>query len=98
MDPVTAAVATTVCTKLGEGLASAARAALLEEEVATSKAAEDPDILAAVETLKQALAEAGHAVPAGVNVTVRDQATMQGIAGAGSVRVDSMTFGDPPKR
>jgi hypothetical protein len=79
--------------KLEQDPQSQARKAVLDEEVRKVEASKDDDLSEAVDNLLARLGEAG----VKVEVTVRDQATAQGVIGAGNVNIENMSFGSPKK-
>lgn len=83
---------------LEEDPSSKAQAAVLGEKVVAVKATEDPDVLQALHKLVEqmkAQGVAGGAV-AGIQFTMSG-GTIQGVAGAGTVTVGSISFDAPPK-
>jgi DNA-binding MurR/RpiR family transcriptional regulator len=79
--------------KLEQDPQSQARKAVLDEEARKVEASKDDDLREAVDNLLTRLSEAG----VKVEVTVRDQATAQGVIGAGNVNIENMSFGSPKK-
>ena len=81
-------------TSLEEDPKSKAQAAVLDEKVAAVKATEDPDILRALQALVEALKASGHAGEQVANIQfTMTGGTIQGVAGASSVNVETMNFG-----
>jgi hypothetical protein len=79
--------------KLEQDPQSQARKAVLDEEARKVEASKDDDLREAVDNLLARLGEAG----VKVEVTVRDQATAQGVIGAGNVNIENLSFGSPKK-
>ncbi len=77
--------------KLEQDPQSQARKAVLDEEAGKVELSKDDDLRIAIDDLLSKLGEAG------VKVTVRDQATAQGVIGAGNVNIKNMSFGSPKK-
>jgi hypothetical protein len=76
---------------------SKGKAAVLEEEVAASGAAKDPDLMAAVQKLVEALKQEGVGGKAVESIKISiSGGTVQGVVGAQNVNVGSMSFGAPP--
>ncbi len=67
--------------------------AVLDEEARKVEVSKDDDLREAVDDLVARLGETG----VNVEVTVRDQATAQGIIGAGNVNIENMSFGSIKK-
>jgi hypothetical protein len=76
---------------------SKGKAAVLEEEVATVAAQNDPELMAAVQKLVEALQQEGIGGKAveGIKISISG-GTVQGVVGAQNVTVGSMSFGSPP--
>lgn len=79
--------------KLEKDPQSEAWKAVLDEQSKKHEVSRDNDLCAVVDALLSRLDEAG----VKVEVTVRDQATAQGIIGAGNVNIDNMSFGSKKK-
>lgn len=79
--------------KLEKDPQSEAWKAVLDEQSKKHEVSRDNDLCAVVDALLSRLDEAG----VKVEVTVRDQATAQGIIGAGNVNIDNMSFGSIKK-
>ncbi len=79
--------------KLDQDPQSQARKAVLDEEARKVEVSKDDDLCLVVDDLLARLGEAG----VKVEVTVRDQATAQGVIGAGNVNIENMSFGSPKK-
>jgi hypothetical protein len=81
---------------LEEDPESKAQVGVLQEKVAATRAVEEPDILQPLKTLVDALqanAVGGSSV-ASINFTMSG-GKVEGVAGAGTVNIHSMTFGAP---
>ena len=91
--PITKAVVA-----LEENPSSKAQAGLLEEKVASVKAAEDPEVLQALQKLVEEMKAQGvdDGVVSSIQFTM-NRGVVQGVAGAGTVNLGSQTFGAPPK-
>jgi hypothetical protein len=75
---------------------SAHRAAVLSDQLASTRAVEDPDIMKALAALRAELKEARGSSPGASHVTISG-GTFQGVVGAQTVTVDTMNFAAPPK-
>lgn len=77
---------------------SQGKAAVLQEEVAAVGAAQDPELLAAVQQLIEMLKQEGGAgakAVEGIKINISG-GSVQGIVGSQDVKVGSMNFGAPP--
>lgn len=79
--------------KLEQDSQSQAWKAVLDEEAKKAGLAQDADFRTAVDDLLARLDTAG----VKVEVNVRDQATAQGVIGAGKVEIGEMSFGNTKK-
>ena len=79
--------------KLEQDPRSEAWKAVLEEQAKKHEVSRDEDLRKAVDNLLARLGETG----VKVEVTVRDQATAQGVIGAGKVQIKEMSFGGSKK-
>jgi disulfide oxidoreductase YuzD len=78
---------------------SKARAAVLSERIEQSQAAQDHEVTEAHKALVAELEAHGLSRPVSNQVTfTMSGGTVQGVAGAGSVEIGSMTFGSPTQR
>ncbi len=82
--------------KLEQSPESDAWKAVLEEQAKKLEVSQDKDLRSAVDDLLKQLGEAGSGTFS-TKVTIRDQATAQGIIGAGSANVGEMNFENPKK-
>jgi hypothetical protein len=77
---------------------SKAQASVLEEKVAAAKATEDSDVLQALHKLVEQMKTQGVGGGGVANIQfTMSGGLVQGIAGAGTANVGTMTFGTPPK-
>ncbi len=84
--------------KLEQSPESDAWKAVLEEQAKKPEVSRDEDLRDAVDDLLERLGETGHgAAGTKVEVTLRDQATAQGVIGAGKVEIGEMSFGKGKK-
>lgn len=79
--------------KLEQDPQSEAWKAVLDEQAKKHEVSQDKDLREAVDDLLARLGEIG----VKVEVTVRDQATAQGVIGAGKVEIKEMSFGSTKK-
>jgi hypothetical protein len=79
--------------KLEQDPQSEAWKAVLDEQAKKPEVSQDGDLRKAVDDLLARLGETG----VKVEVTVRDQATAQGVIGAGKVEIGEMSFGSNKK-
>jgi hypothetical protein len=79
--------------KLEQDPQSEAWKAILDEEARKGEVSQDADLREAVDALLLKLGETGIKV----DVKVSDQATAQGIIGAGNVNIQNMSFGSTKK-
>jgi len=85
-------------TALEEDPGSKAQASVLEEKVAVTKAAEDPEVLQALHKLVEQMKAQGIGGEAVSKIQFNmSGGVVQGVAGAETVTVTSMNFGVPPK-
>jgi hypothetical protein len=78
---------------------SKAQAAVLEEKVGATKAAEDADVLQALHHLVEQLKTHGIGGEAAARIQFNmSGGVVQGIAAAENVQIGSMTFGAPPQK
>jgi hypothetical protein len=79
--------------KLEQDPQSATWNAAFDEEVRKNEVSKDDDLRKSVDDLVAHLGAAG----VKVKVKVSDQATAQGVIGAGNVNIENMSFGSPKK-
>jgi hypothetical protein len=85
-------------TAVEEDPASKAQAAVLAEKVEAVKATEDADVLEALKQLVEAMKEKGIGGEKVASIQFNmSGGVVQGVAGAATVQVGTMTFGTPPK-
>ena len=84
--------------KLEQSPESDAWKAVLEEQAKKPEVSQDEDLRKVVDDLLERLGESGTgSVNTKVEVTVSDQATAQGVIGAGKVEIQEMSFGKDKK-
>ena len=83
--------------KLEQSPESDAWKAVLEEQAKKPEVSQDEDFRNAVNDLLERLGETSGAAGTKVEVTLRDQATAQGVIGAGKVEIQEMSFGKTKK-
>jgi len=85
-------------TALEEDPKSKAQAAVLDEKVGAVKAADDSEVLQALQQLVEQMKSRGVGGEAVAKIQFNmSGGVVQGIAGAENVHIGSMTFGAPPK-
>jgi len=85
-------------TAIEEDPTSKAQAAVLEEKVGAVKATEDAEVLQALHQLVEQMKTHGVGGEAVAKIQFNmSGGVVQGVAGAESVQIGSMTFGAPPK-